>query len=84
MDDHNNYDHNKILSEYWHTDTLSSDSDDSGDIEDELIDLTGIFITLIMEQVVLYRKTLYEKVLYHTSALTGEMWVLELLNGHLE
>ena len=84
MDDHNNYNHNEILSEYWHTDTPSSASDDSGDTEDELMDLTGIFIALTMEQVVLYGKTLYKMVLYHTSALIGEMWVLELLNGHPE
>ena len=84
MDNHNNYDRGKILSEYWHTDTPSSASDDSGDTEDELMDLTGIFITLIIEQVVLYGKTLYKKVPYHTYALTGEMWVLELLIGHPE
>ena len=84
MDNHNNYDCDKILSEYWHTDTPSSASDDSGDTEDELMDLTCIFIALIMEQVVLYGKALYKMVLYHTSALMGEMWVLELLNGHLE
>ena len=84
MTDHNDYNCNEILSEYCHTDTPSSALDDSGDTEDELIDLTDIFIALIMEQVVLYGKTLYEKVLYHTSALMGEMWVLELLNGHPE
>ena len=58
MDNHNNYNCNEMLSEYWHT--------------------------LIMEQVVLYGQTLYKKVPYHTSALMGEMWVLEPLNGHLE
>ena len=56
MDNYNNYNHDDILSEYWCTDTPSSDSDDSGDTEDELMDLTGIFIALIMEQVVFYRK----------------------------
>ena len=56
MDNYNNYNHDEILSEYWCTDTPSSDSDDSGDTEDELMDLTGIFIALIMEQVVFYRK----------------------------
>ena len=75
MDDHNNYNHNEILSEYGHTDTSSSASDYSGDTEDEPMDLTCIFIALIMQKVVLYGKTLYEKVPYHTSALTGEMWV---------
>ena len=84
MDDHNNYDCNEILSKYWCTDTPSSFSDDYGDTEDELMDLTGMFIVLIMEQVVFYRKTRYEKVPYDTDTLTGEMWVLELLNGHLE
>ena len=71
MDNHNDYNHDEILSEYWHTDTPHSASDDSGDTEDELMDLTAIFI-LIMKQVALYGKTLYEKVLYHTSALTGK------------
>ena len=47
MDDHNNYDRDEILSKYWRTDTPSSASDDSGDTEDELMDLTGIFIALI-------------------------------------
>ena len=42
MTDHNNYDCDKILAEYWHSDTPSSALDDSGDTEDELIDLTSI------------------------------------------
>ena len=49
MTNHNAYDCNEILSEYWHTDTPSNALDDPGDTEDELIDLTGIFIALIME-----------------------------------
>lgn len=28
--------------------------------------------------------SLYDKMAYHTSALTGAMWVLELLEGHPE
>ena len=32
----------------------------------------------------IYARPLYDKTLYHTSALTGEAWVQELLTGHHE
>ena len=67
MDDHNNYDCNEILSKYWCTDTPSGFSDDYGDTEDELMDLTGIFIAIIMEQVVLYGKPCMRR--FHTTHL---------------
>ena len=53
MDDHNNYNHDEILSKYWHTDTPSSASDDSRDNEDELITvllLTDEFFTWVIDQ----------------------------------
>ena len=34
------------------------------------------------EAIVEHTTPLYDKTLYHTSALSGEAWVLELLNGH--
>ena len=51
VDDHNDYNHNKILQECWHTSTPTrgSASDSSGDTEDDLIDLTSVFISFVME-----------------------------------
>jgi len=80
-------DRDKILQEYWLTDfanDISNTSSCSEDTEDYLIDISAIFVGLIMEHVVFYARTLYDKTPYHTSSLMGEMWVLELINGHPE
>ena len=80
-------DHNKILQEYWLTDFTNDVSDSSScseDTVDHLIDIAAIFVGLVMEHTVSYASTIYDKIPYHTSALTGEMWVLELINGHPE
>ena len=76
----------EILDEYWYTDMSSSSSSMSCSqgTDDQVIDITTIFIGLVMKGVVLYGTTIYDKTPYHTSALTGEMWVLELLHGHPE
>ena len=86
-----------ILNEYWLTSTsdfrsnssglaTSQDSDlDSSSINsDLLIDLGVIFFNLVINSTLQYGISTYDKMAYHTSALTGEMWVLELLNGHPE
>ena len=75
MVNHNDCDCDEILHEYWCTNTPNSVLDKSGDIdfEDELIELSSIFIGLVMEQVVLYGRTLYKKIPYHTPSLMGEM-----------
>ena len=65
MTDHNDYDCNEILSEYWCTDTPSNALDDSGDSEDKLIDLIGIFIAFIMEHVVCMEKPCMGR--FHTT-----------------
>ena len=80
-------DHDKILQEYWLTDFANDVSDSSScseDTVDHLIDIAAIFVGLVMEHTVSYARTLYDKTPYHTSALKGEMWVLELINGHPE
>ena len=80
-------DRDKILQEYWLTDFANDDSDSSScseDTVDHLIDIAAIFVGLFMENALSYARTLYDKTPYHTSALTGEMWVLELINGHSE
>lgn len=80
-------DRDKILQEYWLTDFANDDSDSSScseDTVDHLIDIAAIFVGLVMENALSYARTLYDKTPYHTSALTGEMWVFELINGHSE
>ena len=86
-----------ILNEYWLTSTSDfrsdssdlatsqdSDSDSSSIDSDLLIDLGVIFFNLVINSTLQYGILTYDKTAYHTSALTGEMWVLELLNGHPE
>ena len=52
------------------------------DSEEEL-DYVSIYILMkTTEAIVEHATPLYDKTLYHTSALSGEAWVLELLNGH--
>ena len=36
----------------------------------------------VAQAIVEYATPFYEKIPYHTSALSGQAWVLELLNGH--
>ena len=76
-------DYNEILQEYWYTDLSSSYSDISWsqDTDDQVIDITAIFIALVMKEVLSYGTSAYNKMPYHMSALTGEMWVMELLHG---
>ena len=76
-------DYNEILQEYWYTDLSSSYSDISWsqDTDDQVIDITAIFIALVMKEVLSYGTSAYNRMPYHMSALTGEMWVMELLHG---
>ena len=84
-----------ILNEYWLTSAsdfrsdssglaTSQDSDSSSIDSDLLIDLGVIFFNLVINSTLQYGILTYDKTAYHTSALTGGMWVLELLNGHPE
>ena len=79
-----NYD--EILHEYWYTEISGSYSDisQSQGTDDQVIDIAVIFIGLVMKEVLLYETSAYNKTPYHMSALTGKMWVVELLHGHLE
>ena len=72
--------------EYWYTKMYGSylDISQSQGTDDQVIDIMAIFIRLMMKEVLLYGTSAYNKTPYHMSALTGEMWVLELLHGHLE
>ena len=41
-------------------------------------------INVAVAGALIYAQPLYDKTPYHTSALTGEAWVLKLLTGHPE
>ena len=45
-----------------------------------------VLLTIIITHLIYYYELLFlsrrERILYHTSILTGEGWMLELLNGH--
>ena len=71
---------------YHHQSPLIIMSDGSSneypDSEEEF-DYVSIYILMkTAEAIVEHATPLYDETLYHTSALSGEAWVLELLNGH--
>jgi hypothetical protein len=47
-----------------------------------LLQILGIVVNTIVAAVILFAAPLYDKEPYHTSALSGAAWVLELLEGH--
>lgn len=47
-----------------------------------LIQILGTFVNTIIAALILFAAPLYDKEAYHTSALSGADWVLELLEGH--
>lgn len=57
-------------------------SDSSASDEEELDNMAAYILMKAAQAVVEYATPLYDKIPYHTSALSGEAWVLELLNGH--
>jgi hypothetical protein len=54
------------------------------DTEYQVVKIATVFISLIMQLTLAYATRLYHKIPYYTSALTREMWLLELINGHPE
>jgi hypothetical protein len=47
-----------------------------------LLQIAGMAVIAAAAAAVVYAAPLYDKTPYHTSALSGEDWVLELINGH--
>ena len=75
----------------WDSDTLSrhnSDFQDDDDVNELLLLQNQQMNQVMMKAVVLVAEvftaaaTKAQPITYHTSILTGPMWVLELLNGH--
>jgi phosphate starvation-inducible membrane PsiE len=56
------------------------------EIKQRLCQLTFLFVNILLSATVTILNSVYgrEREPYHTSVLTGEAWVLELLNGHPE
>jgi hypothetical protein len=52
------------------------------DVQQRLIIAAFFFWHMIYRAVILYASPLYWKQEYHTSALTGQAWVEELIEGH--
>src|SRR5271168_2936003 len=44
----------------------------------------GFFVNTVVFAASAYAGSFYDKIPYHTSSLTGEMWVAELMSGHPE
>ena len=49
-----------------------------------VLQVAGIIINAVIAAIISVVPPLYDPMPYHTSALTGAMWVLELLEGHPE
>jgi hypothetical protein len=47
-----------------------------------IIMAAGVFVRILVGGAIAFAKPLFNKTPYHISILTGEGWVLELLNGH--
>ena len=65
---------------------IMSDSSSEADGERQvfLLQLAGMAIVAAAAAAVVYAAPLYDKTPYRTSALSGEDWVLELINCHQE
>lgn len=50
--------------------------------DDFLLDIAQLFVEIVVTAAVEYVGPLYDKTPYHTSSLSGEAWVAELLDGH--
>jgi hypothetical protein len=63
-------------------------SDSSSEAEEQrqvfLLQMAGMAIVAAATAALVYAAPLYNKTPYHTSALSGEEWVQELINGHPE
>jgi hypothetical protein len=52
--------------------------------QDAILRIAGLIVNAAVAAVVSFATHLYDKIPYHTSALSGASWVVELLQGHPE
>jgi hypothetical protein len=64
------------------SDSSNSETDEHQQVF--FLQMVGMAIAAAAEATVIYVAPLYDTTSYHTSALSGEDWVRELLNGHPE
>jgi hypothetical protein len=51
-------------------------------IQSRAILAAGVFVHALVAGAIAFATPLFDKTPYHTSILTGEGWIVELLNGH--
>src|ERR1700679_1415491 len=56
--------------------------DERVQLQQRVLTVTAYFIQIISVAAVLYQQSNYWQQAYHTSALSGEAWVNELIHGH--
>jgi hypothetical protein len=49
-----------------------------------LVRASAIAVNIAVQATIIYSASHYDRIPYHTSALTGAAWVTELMNGHPE
>jgi hypothetical protein len=49
-----------------------------------LVRAAAIAVNVAVQATIVYSTSHYDRIPYHTSALTGAAWVTELMNGHPE
>jgi hypothetical protein len=54
------------------------------DRQRRLIQIAAIVINIVVQATLCYGSPQFNKIPYHTSALTGAAWVAELMSGHPE
>ena len=77
---------------FWPWMYSSDDSDNSSEAEEQqhqqvrkMMSMAALTLAnIIATAALIYADPLYNKLLYHTSALSGADWVWELINGHPE
>jgi hypothetical protein len=49
-----------------------------------MVHAAAIAVNVAVQATIIYSASNYDRIPYHTSALTGAAWVTELMNGHPE
>ena len=80
MESDDEYDEETLLS-MFNTDSLEEAEEEYRQVA---IECARIFVQVVGAATLAFATLLYNKIPYHTSALSGLDWVLELMNRHPE